>query len=148
MAVTAKKFGKSAYNAYMKKISDLSATGSDIRVMLCTSSYTPNQDTHESKSDVTGEVVGTGYTSGGASLSSRTLTYDEATNTISFKGADVEWPSSTITARYAVVYDNTPTTNADKKLLAYVDFGEDKVSSDGTFKLLWHTDGIFKITVA
>lgn len=148
MAVTAKKFGKATLNAYQKKVSDLAAVGSDIRVVLCSSSYTPNQDTHESKSDVTGEVVGTGYVAGGVVLSGRTLTYDAATNVIAFKGADVEWPNSTITARYAVIYDNTPATAGDKKLIAYVDFGEDKVSSDGTFKLLWHVDGIFKVTVA
>lgn len=35
-----------------------------IKVMLTTSSYTPNQDTHIYKSSVTNEVTGTGYTAG------------------------------------------------------------------------------------
>jgi len=36
-----------------------------IRVMLVTSSYTENKDTHTKRSDVTNEITGTGYTAGG-----------------------------------------------------------------------------------
>lgn len=36
------------------------------KVLLVTSSYSPNKDTHTKRSDVTNEVSGTGYTAGGA----------------------------------------------------------------------------------
>ena len=78
-----------------------------IKVMLTTSSYTPDQDTHQFKSSVTNEVSGTGYTAGGASLTSKTFTYTGASNTNTFDAADTTWSSATITARYAVIYKST-----------------------------------------
>lgn len=146
MAVTAKLYSHLPLNALKKLISDLAAGGTTIKVMLCTSTYAPAQDTHENKGDVTNEVTGTGYTAGGATLASKTCTVTGRVTT--FDAADTEWLNSTITARYAVIYDDTPATDAEKKLLMYVDFGEDKSSSDGTFKLEWNASGIFTMTVA
>jgi hypothetical protein len=117
-----------------------------VKVMLTTSSYTPNQDTHIFKSSVTGEVSGTGYTAGGKAISNLSMTYTAATNTITITGDPVEWANSTITARYAVIYVDKTGADSVKPLLGYVDFGSDKISSDGLFKIQWHTDGIFKIT--
>jgi hypothetical protein len=115
--------------------------------MLCTSSYTPDQDNHVYKDvSVTNEVTGTGYTAGGATLASKTLTYTAATNVIMFDAADVTWASSTITARYAIVYDDSPASN--KPLLAYVDFGADQSSSSGNFTITWDANGIFTITAS
>ena len=71
-----------------------------IKVALTTSSYTPNQDTHDYFNDVTNEVTGTGYTAGGNTLASKTITYDDANNVIILDAADSTWASSTITARY------------------------------------------------
>jgi len=42
--------------------------------MLTTSSYSPAKDTHDFKDYVTNEVTGTGYSAGGATLGSKTLT--------------------------------------------------------------------------
>lgn len=148
MAVTAKMYGKATLNAFNGTLNDISSASTEIKVMLLSTAYAPNQDTHQSKADITGEVTGTAYVAGGVTLTNKALAYDAGTNTIKFDADDVSWLNSTITARYAVIYDNTPVADADKKLLAYVDFGENKVSSDGTFKILWHTDGIFKVTVA
>lgn len=120
----------------------------DIRVMLTTSAYTPNQDTHRYLSDVTNEVTGAGYTAGGAALTSKTLTYDAASNVIVLDAADVTWASSTVTARYAVIYDNSPSTTATKPLLGYVDFVSDQSSTNGNFTVTWDATGIFRITVA
>ena len=44
-----------------------------IKVLLVTSAYTPDQDTHTKHSDVTNEVSGTGYTAGGATLANKSL---------------------------------------------------------------------------
>lgn len=49
-----------------------------LKVMLATSDYTPNRDTHETKADVTDEVSGPGYTAGGEELASKTVTYTAA----------------------------------------------------------------------
>jgi hypothetical protein len=120
-----------------------------IKVALLSSSYTPNQDTHDYFDDVSAnEVTGTGYTTGGITLSSKTSTYDGTNNVIVLDAADVTWSSSTITARYAVVYDDSGASAAAKALIGYVDFGSDQSSTNGNFTITWDSTGIVRITVA
>ena len=120
---------------------DLDDTTADrFKVMLVTSSYTPNFGTHDFKSDVTNEVSGTGYDAGGKSLTSVTLT--QSGGTITFDAADLTWASSTITARGAVVYDDSLTNDP---LICYIDFGADKSSSAGDFVLTFNASGIFTL---
>jgi len=120
-----------------------------IKVALLSSSYTPNQDTHDYFDDVsTYEVSGTGYTTGGNTLASKTLTYDGTNNVIILDAADTTWGSSTITARYAVVYDDSGATAGAKALIGYVDFGSDQSSTNGNFTITWDSTGIVRITVA
>ena len=120
-----------------------------IKVALLSSSYTPNQDTHDYYDDVSSyEVTGTGYTTGGATLASKTSTYDGANNVIVLDAADVTLSSSTITARYAVVYDDSGASAAAKALIGYVDFGSDQSSTNGNFTITWDSTGIVRITVA
>jgi hypothetical protein len=120
-----------------------------IKVALLSSSYTPNQDTHDYFDDVSSfEVTGTGYTTGGITLASKTSTYDGTNNVIVLDAADVTWSSSTITARYAVVYDDSGASAAAKALIGYVDFGSDQSSTNGNFTITWDSTGIVRITVA
>jgi len=120
---------------------DLDDTTADrFKAMLVTSSYTPNFGTHDFKSDVTNEVSGTGYDAGGKSLSSVTLT--QSGGTITFDAANLTWASSTITARGAVVYDDSLTNDP---LICYIDFGADKSSSSGDFVLTFNASGIFTL---
>jgi hypothetical protein len=120
-----------------------------IKVALLSNAYTPDQDAHNYFDDVVAnEVTGTGYTQGGITLSNKTNTYDSATNVIKLDADDVTWSSSTITARYAVVYDATPATDATKPLIGYVDFGSDQSSSNGNFTITWDATGIVRVTVA
>jgi len=144
MAVTALMYGLSISSAFSKKID---WAGDSIKVMLLTSTYTPNQDTHQYKSDLTGEVTGTGYTAGGVALANKTMPYNSATNQLSRKADNVQWANSTITARYAVVYDDTGTAGTSP-LIGYVDFGANQSSSAGTFEIVWNAAGIFQATVA
>jgi hypothetical protein len=144
MTVTAKWYGQALLKALNKEINWSSDT---IKVMLCTSSYVPDQDAHVYKDvSVTSEVTGTGYVAGGTALASKTNTYTAATNIIALDAADVTWAASTITARYAVIYDDSPASN--KPLLAYVDFGADQSSNNGNFTITWDANGILKITVS
>lgn len=139
-------YGNALKAAFNKEIDFDSDT---IKVMLLTSAYTPNQDTHDYLDDVVAnEVSGTGYTAGGAALASKTVTYDASTNTVKFDAADTTWSSSSITARYAVVYDDSPSTNATKPLLLIQDFTTDRASSNGDFSVRWNTNGLFSVTAA
>ena len=256
MAVTAKVYGKFLMTALNKEVDILE---DDIKIMLCTSSYAVNQDTHQYKSSITNEVTGSvkatgiltftgviadgdyvtigadiyefdtdsnytagriqvvpsstsyadaitalvsaintsatetisaiggdttvtitadnygtsynsigttvsfanaswgnttmtggtdnGYITGGISLINKTLTYNTS-NYIYFDADDVQWDNSTITARYAVIYDNTPATDATKPILGYIDFGADTVSTVGIFKITFNATAIMSITIS
>lgn len=146
MAVSAKWYGK-AFLAMLNK--EIDWTADTIKVQLHTSSYTPDQDTHDYHDDLTNEVAnGNGYTTGGATLGSATIAYNGTTNVVKLDGADASWTSSTITARYAVIVDTTPGSSATNPLLGYVDFGADVSSTNGTFSINWASTGIFTITPA
>lgn len=145
MAVTAFMYGLFPKSVWNKEV-DLDSDA--IKVMLCTSAYTPNQDTHQYKTSVTNEVTGTGYTAGGATLGSTVVAYTAGTNTLNFDAADTVWATSTITARYAVVYDSTPGSDATRPLICYIDFGADVISTGGNFTIVWDVNGIISVTVA
>lgn len=134
------------YNSFKKKIMDgsIDLDTDTIKVALVTSSYTPDQDTHDFFDDITNEVSGTGYTAGGATLASVTVTADNTDNEGVFDAADVTWSSSTITARGAVIYKSTGTASTSP-LIAYIDFGADKSSSNGNFTIQWNSEGILNL---
>lgn len=145
MAVTAKYYGN-FFKALANKEIDFNSD--TIKCMLTTSSYTPDQDTHDYKDDVTNEVSGTGYTATGATIANCTITYTGATNTLKLDGDDVSWATSTITARYAVIYDATPGSDATRPLICYIDFGADVSTTAGTFTITFDAAGIATVTVA
>lgn len=103
------------------------------KMMLTTSAYTPNIDTHDFRDDVTNEVTGTGYTAGGATLSGVGVTYDAASNQVRVTWTDPTWPSSTITARTAVIYKSRGGAASADELLAYVTESADVTSTGATF---------------
>ena len=138
-------YGNAVKNAFEGDIDFINDT---IKCALTTSTYTPNQDTHEHFSDVTNEVAaGGGYTSGGETLGTKTATYTGGTNVFDIDAADVVWSNSTITARYAVIYKDTGTP-ATSPLLCYVDFASDQSSSSADFTLQFDSAGIATITVS
>lgn len=124
-------------------------TGGTVKVALTTSSYTPNQDTHDFFNDVTNELsTGGGYTAGGAAVANRSLNYDSASNVLSLRCDDLSWTSFTGTARYAVVYKDTG-VGSTSPLFGYIDLGGDQVVTSGTFTLDFSaTDGVLKITAS
>jgi len=144
MAVTAKLYSNFLHLLLEDKLAG-SILDQTIKVALCTSSYTPNQDTHDYFDDITDEITGTGYTSGGATLASKTCTVSG--KVVTFDAADTSWAASSLTARYGIIYYASG-SSATSLLIGYVDFGEDKVSSSGTFLITWHASGIFTITAA
>ena len=149
MPATAKWYGKALSGQYGTTAANrVDWSGDTIKVALCTSTYTPNQDTHDFFDDITNEVSGTGYTAGGATLSSKSVNYDSATNVTSLRAGASSWTGATFTCRYAVVYKSTGTASTSP-LIGYVDFGGDETVSSGTFTITWDvTDGVMKITAS
>lgn len=147
MAATSKFFGLFWKSLSNKEIN----VGSDtFKLALFTSSLSINQDTHQyfDAAPYTSNQVanGSGYTTGGVTVSPLTVAYDAATNKLSFDAADASWTTATFTARYGILYDSTPTTN--KPLVLYVDFGADQSPSNGTFTVTWDAAGIGYVQTA
>jgi deoxyribose-phosphate aldolase len=105
------------------------------KVLLTTSAYTEDKDTHTKRSAVTNEVTGTGYSAGGNTLSALTITKDTANDRLDVTFPSTSWSSSTITARKAVIYKSRGGASSADELVAVIDFGSDVVSSSGTFSL-------------
>jgi hypothetical protein len=180
-----------------------------IKVALTTSSYTPDRGVHDYFNDVTNEVVGTGYTAGGATLGTCTCAYVAANSwgvaranstayalgevvrpatgnnfvyqcivagtsggsiptypttyggTVTDGGVtwecvgaggvvldsvDPSWATSTITARYGVIYRDTGTP-ATSALIALLDFGSNQTSTGGTFLITFSAAGIVYVVI-
>lgn len=130
MAGTWKWYGQGLLNVLKGNI-DLDTD--TFKIMLCTSSYTPDQDAHDYRNDVTNEVSGTGYTAGGATLSGVSVTYDSGSNEARISWTDPTWSSSTITARTAVIYKSRGGASSADELLGYCVHDADATSTDGTF---------------
>jgi len=93
-----------------------------------------------------GEVTGTNYTAGGASLTNLGVT---ATNTNATAGtgwvdfSDLTFANATITARGALIYNSTPKANSNANTtltnaaVAVLDFGSDKTSTAGNFTIIF-----------
>lgn len=124
-------------------------TTDTIKVLLTTATYTPDQDAHNFHDDITNEIAnGDGYTTGGVTLGTKSLTYDTASNTVRLDAADASWTlTASRTMRYAVIYSDTGVSGTSP-LMGYVDFGSDQTSS-GTFTIQWDaTDGVLRGVVS
>lgn len=96
------------------------------KIALYTSAATLSKTT--TAYSATNEVVGTGYTAGGATLSGFSVTLDTDTAILDWT-TDPTWPTSTITARGALIYNST----RSNKAVCVLDFGADIASTNGTF---------------
>lgn len=146
MAVTTFWYGTPVKNMY-DGTSVIDWNTDTIKVALCTATYTPNQDTHAYFSDITNEITGTGYSAGGVTISTPTVTYDSATNEIRLDAADPSWAAASFTARYAIWYKSTGVAGTSP-LVGYMDFGADQTVSSGTFTITLNASGAFKLTAS
>jgi len=96
-----------------------------MKIALYTNSATLDATT--TAYSATNEVVGTGYTAGGNTLTGNAISSGGTTAWLTF--SDSSWTTATITARGALIYDSTRSNAA----IAVLDFGADKVSTAGTF---------------
>lgn len=116
------------FNKYNQFVQDLasgvhqlqSGTTHVLRVAL---SNTAPSATHATRSQITELATGGGYTSGGISVG--TITGSQASGTFTLiGGTDPVWTGSGagFTARYAILYNDTPTSPADP-LIGWWDYG-------------------------
>lgn len=145
MAVTSKIYGLALKSLAQGKIN---FTGATAKAMLVANTYTPNQDTHQFKSDVTGELpTANGYTARGVTLTTKTDAYNTTTNTVTLDCDDPAWAAATLTARYLIFYMDTG-TDATSALISYVDFGADMSSTNAAFTYQVDPGGFATFTAA
>jgi hypothetical protein len=109
------------------------------KMLLTTSSYTPSKS-HSKRSDITNEVTGTGYTSGGNACALTVAAVDNVNNRQEISASVTSWTTSTITARYGVIYKNRGGAASADELVGCIDFTTDQSSSGGTFAVTVSTN--------
>jgi hypothetical protein len=114
-----------------------------IKIMLVTSSYTVDRVNHTKRSDITNEVSGTGYTSGGFTLGTKTITKDTTNHRAVFGAATVSADPITFTgATQAIIYKSTGVA-ANDNLIAKIDLGATFSPVAGPFNITWNASGEF-----
>lgn len=125
-------------------ISNLDWNADTFKVMLVN---TAPVATNSVKADLTEIGSGNGYTAGGTAT---TISHSRSSGTSKIVGTNVVFTASGGTIgpfRYAVLYDDTPTSPADP-LIAWWDYGSSITLNSGeTFTVAFDaTNGIFQLT--
>jgi hypothetical protein len=123
------------------------------RMVLVTSSYTPNQSTDDAWSDISANEVaaGGGYSTHGKLL---TVTSTRSGLVVTFDCDDQSWTSSTITAKYAVIVRDADTNGALAGTdipLCYVNLetgGGSVSTTSGTLAVNINVSGVFTVTAS
>lgn len=122
-----------------------------IKCALFTNTITPNFTTDTAFGVApynANEVSGTGYSTGGVTLSGETVSPTTTSGSLTFDANDAQWTSATFSgARAALIWDDTLTITpgpADA-VVCLVNLGADYGVTAGTFTIQWATTGIFAI---
>lgn len=110
------------------KVHDLVGTDDTLKVMLSNSA--PNVATHAVRADATEISGGNGYTSGGEDTQN---SGSESGGTLTVTATDITWTASGGSIgpfRYAILYNDTPTSPADP-LIGYWDYGSSITLASG-----------------
>lgn len=112
--------------------------------------YTPNVDSHAVWADVSATEYGSGagYTAGGATVSSPTVTQDNTNDRAALDAPDVTFtslgPLDPATPSHAILRNDTPTSPADP-LIAYWELGS-TATNGGDYTLQFNAAGIMTLT--
>ena len=131
----------------MLAVHDFRATGGDtFKLALYTSSA--SIDANTTAYTTSNEVTGTNYTAGGGTLTRLGVvtSNNNASTGVGFTDfSDLTFANATITARGALIYNNTPSANSNANTtltnaaVCALDFGSDKTSTDGDFTIVFPT---------
>jgi len=153
MAVTAHVFpqfiiGLNAHNIAMTggtyKVALSNAAGP---VGLATSGVSTATLFTDWTSNVAAEITGTGYTAGGATVSSPTFSAGGSNNSVATwtSASNPNWTTATFTANQAVFYESSASTN---QLICFWDFGGAVSVVAGTFTLSINGSGLLTATAS
>jgi hypothetical protein len=137
MAFTGNFMATSFKQQILEGAHDFRATGGDtFKLALYTNSASFTAAT--TAFTAVNEVPNSGtYASGGGTLTRVDPTTSGTTAFTDFN--DLSFTSATINARGAMIYNSTPTHTYTNPTVAILDFGEDKISTTGTFTIQFPT---------
>ena len=117
----------------LEGVHDFRSSGGDtFKIALYSSAATLDATTTAYTSS--NEVANSGtYSAGGGTLTNVDPTTSGTTAFTDF--ADISFTSATINARGALIYNTTPSHTYTNPSVAVLDFGGDKISTDGTFTI-------------
>lgn len=110
------------------------------KVAMVEDGYTPDFNAHDFFDDLTNEVSGTGYTTGGKVYDGTEVTLSGGV--LKYDANDVSWTSSTISNAMAAVGYADAVAN---ELIFLADFVTAASTSSGTFTIQWNASGIFTL---
>jgi hypothetical protein len=120
-----------------KRLADQYFGSGSFKFLLVSSIPTETHlDTWDFRNDVTNEVTGAGYTSGGVAVSVSVGSVDTTNNRVAVTIADLTpgWATATITAVGGWLYKDTGNAATDE-LIQFVDFGATVSSTAAAFNV-------------
>jgi len=124
----------------MNKEVDLEAD--TIKVMLLDDNHAFDRTDNVLADVSANEISGVGYTAGGQELAGKAVTQNTITK---WDANDAQWLNATFSAWHAVIYDDDLGSD---DLICSIDFGGEQTVTDGTFQIIWDTDGIITLEEA
>jgi hypothetical protein len=132
MAITVSWYGLTMEKIVEQVGGDVNLLTGTVKLALVTDAYTPDRDTHDFWNDVSGSELasGSGYTTGGETLASKTITYDSGSDEVRFDCADVTWTfTAGKTWRYGVVYIDTAGASTTDPVVALLTWDSNQTVS-------------------
>lgn len=144
MAVTARIFGPTVQSLLKGEFGDVTAAGA-LKAALFT--VAPSADARY-LSELTGQVADASYTAGGVALTTVTLTYDVATNTVMLDCDDITFANLTATGIIAVVFYRATGVATTSSLLLAWDISPAESSTAAPYVLTIAVEGLLRQVVA
>ena len=128
------------YDHYMSNVyaQAIKPAADTVYNLLVTSSYTPSKPNDQTQADVTNEVSGTGYTTGGQAVT-QTVTLDTVNHREDVSFANSSWTGATFSTAAAVIVTHAGAPPSGNPLWAYVDFGGTVSVAGGTLTVSYTT---------
>lgn len=118
----------------------------DNKELMVTDTYAPNFTTHDFRDDITNEVSGAGYTTGGVAVTTTEITLSG--DVLTFDAADTVFTTVTVSnAMAGVLYFNVGSAATDQLVLLQ-DFVTAASSTAANFTIQHHATGILTISFA
>ena len=121
---------------YLLATKAIDFSADSFKIILMTSGFVFNADTHHGYADVSASELATGYgyTRNTKTLSGVAVTEDDTDNRTEVTWSNVTWTASGGAigpTPGAIIFDDTVTTPTADPIIGYIDFGGEQTQADG-----------------